>query len=196
MPLVSDASCRSCAPSRLTWGFFLDACYSLVVSFLMEAPKWTWLSQCALTRAGQRVKVFFPTMPTLLWLLRHDLWVNTSAARVQPWLMLNWWCIGLSRSSAKLIPWSCAISSLGQDLVFALDGICIGLPPPPQIFEDPSACHPTPSTLTAHPELVPSRDLLQVHPLPMSESLVKMFNRIDLSITLRILILNYLAVLR
>lgn len=127
MPLVSDASCRSCALSRLTWGFFLDACYSLVVSFLMEAPKWTWLSQCALTRAGQRVKVFFPTMPTLLWLLRHDLWVNTFAAGVQPWLMLNWWCIGLSRSSAKLILWSCAISSLGQDLVFALDGIFIGL---------------------------------------------------------------------
>lgn len=41
---------------------------------------------------------------------------------------------------------------------------------------------PTHSTLTTHPEVVLSRDLLKVHSLPSSKSLVKMLNGVNLSI--------------
>lgn len=122
LPPVSAASCRSCALSACSpGGVLLSAYCSLAMSLLSwGALKWNQPSQWALTRAGQRGKVIFPTVPTLLWLKQHHLWVTTFAARVHLWLVLNWLCIGLPRSSAKLLPWPCVVSSLGQDLVFAL----------------------------------------------------------------------------
>lgn len=131
--------------------------------------------------------MFFSTVPTLLWLIQRDLWVTTVAARVHLRLVLNWLCLGLPMSSAKLLPWPYVISSLGQDLVFALDPTCIGpffkllflFFQPVKILLHTS---PTPSMLTTHPELVLSRGLLKVHSLPLSKSLVKMLSGIHLSI--------------
>jgi len=123
LPPVLAASCRHCAPSGCSpWGSFwvLIAAWSCPychVLIVLIAPSELW------EELGRGEKWLSPLCQ--LYCGSNSM-ICGYAARVHLWLVLNSLRIGLPRSSAKLLPWSWVIPSLGQNLVFALDGIYIG----------------------------------------------------------------------